>query len=169
VFENHYKLHVAIARYCGPYKLSIHSGSDKFKIYPIAGRLSGDLLHVKTAGTSYLEALRVICRTDVPLFREIVAFCRRRYDTDKATYHVSARLDQVPERIDDKNLEQWYLENPAGRQILHVTFGSVLTASKGRDGIAFKERILENLSKNDALYREVLHKHLGKHLQFLSA
>ncbi|HDY76194.1 MAG TPA: hypothetical protein ENH49_06685, partial [Candidatus Marinimicrobia bacterium] len=74
-FEEQYRQHIAIAKYCGPYKLSIHSGSDKFSIYPIIGRLSGELLHVKTAGTSYLEALRVICRTDKKLFREIIEFC----------------------------------------------------------------------------------------------
>src|SRR5438132_186439 len=42
--------HVAVARFCGPYKISVHSGSDKFAIYPILGRVCGDLLHVKTAG-----------------------------------------------------------------------------------------------------------------------
>jgi hypothetical protein len=96
-FEEQYRQHVAIAKYCGPYKLSIHSGSDKFSIYPIIGRLSGELLHVKTAGTSYLEALRVICRTNKTLFREIAEFCRNRFDTEKQSYHVSATLNQVPD------------------------------------------------------------------------
>jgi hypothetical protein len=44
-------------------KLSVHSGSDKFSIYPIVGRETKGLLHVKTAGTNYLEALRVVART----------------------------------------------------------------------------------------------------------
>lgn len=166
-FEAHYKQHVAIARTCGPYKLSIHSGSDKFSIYPIAGRLSGEHLHVKTAGTSYLEALRVVCRTDVSLFREIAEFCRARYGKDKATYHVSATLSDVPERIEDGDLEPWYLDNDAGRQILHVTFGSVLVGGTRPSGASFKSAILENLAANTALYREVLHEHLGKHLAML--
>ncbi len=166
-FEEQYRQHVAIARYCGPYKLSIHSGSDKFSIYPIIGRLSGELLHVKTAGTSYLEALRVICRTDRKLFHEIVGFCRRRFETDKQSYHVSAELCQVPERIDDKELEDWYLTNEAGRQILHVTFGSVLVGGQTDQGAPFKDIIIENLIKNDQLYRTVLHKHLGKHINLL--
>ncbi len=166
-FEKSYRRHVAIAKYCGPYKLSVHSGSDKFRIYPIVGRLSGDLLHVKTAGTSYLEALRVVCRTDKKLFREIIAFCRSRYDTDKATYHVSAQLKDVPETLADDKLEEWYLENTSGRQILHVTFGSVLVGGKAPSGAAFKDLIMENLNKNFDLYREVLHRHLGKHLRLL--
>jgi hypothetical protein len=70
-FESTLEQHVAIARHCGPYKISVHSGSDKFAIYPSIGRICGDLLHVKTAGTSYLEALRVAARQSPQLFLEI--------------------------------------------------------------------------------------------------
>jgi len=75
----------AIARHFGPYKLSLHSGSDKFSVYPIAARLAKGLVHLKTAGTSYLEALRTIAALDPAFFRSIYAFARERYDTDKAT------------------------------------------------------------------------------------
>ena len=88
--------HAAIARHFGPYKLSLHSGSDKFSVYPIAARLARGLVHLKTAGTSYLEALRTIAALDPALFRAIYAFARERYDTDKATYHVSAELGRAP-------------------------------------------------------------------------
>ena len=54
-----------------PYKLSLHSGSDKFSVYPIVSELAGDLVHLKTAGTSYLEALRTISVVDPSVFREI--------------------------------------------------------------------------------------------------
>ncbi len=96
VFETDYAGHAAIARHFGPYKLSLHSGSDKFSIYPIANRLSDGLVHLKTAGTSYLEALRTIAALDVDLFREIYIFARDHYDTDKASYHVSAELRRAP-------------------------------------------------------------------------
>ncbi len=167
VFEDHYCQHISIARYCGPYKLSIHSGSDKFSIYPIIGRLSGDLLHVKTAGTSYLEALRVVCRTDKKLFREMADFCRGRYDTDKATYHVSAKLSDIPSNMADSEMEQWFLEHNAGRQVLHVTFGSLLQTGKTNTGRPFKSALLDNLADNAGLYSEALEKHLGKHLSLL--
>ena len=167
LFEEHYRMHAAIARLCGPYKLSIHSGSDKFSIYPIIGRLSGEHLHVKTAGTSYLEALRVVCRTDRALFREFVAFCRTRYEADKASYHVSAALKDVPERICDQDLERWYLENDSGRQILHVTFGALLTLGRSPNGRPFKDALLENLARNAGLYRDALRSHLGRHIKLL--
>ncbi len=56
-FERDFAGHAAIARALGPYKLSLHTGSDKFRIYGIATRLAGGSIHLKTAGTSYLEAL----------------------------------------------------------------------------------------------------------------
>ncbi len=168
-FEKQYAQHVAIAKYCGPYKLSIHSGSDKFSVYPIMGRLSGEYLHVKTAGTSYLEALRVICRTDIPLFREIIGFARSRFEADKKTYHVSAQLSMIPEEITDTELEAVYLDQVPGRQVLHVTFGSTLKGGQDSQGVSFKELIMNNLVENKDLYKEVLAIHLGKHLQLLLA
>jgi hypothetical protein len=168
-FEEHYRLHAALARYCGPYKISIHSGSDKFGIYPVIGRLSGELLHVKTAGTSYLEALRAICRTDKSLFKEIAAFCRDRYETDRASYHVSAKADDLPGNIDDRDLEKRYLDEETGRQIMHVTFGSVLKGGEGSDDAPFRDRIIDNLARNAGLYGEILQKHLGRHLELLLA
>lgn len=166
-FEKQYIQHAAIAKYCGPYKISIHSGSDKFSIYPIIGRISGEHIHVKTAGTSYLEALRVICKTDIKLFREVVTCSRGRFNNDKKTYHISANLNHIPEKVEDRDLEDWYLSNESGRQILHVTFGSVLVGGKSSDGKPFKDLIISNLLKNDQLYREVLQKHLGKHIDLL--
>jgi hypothetical protein len=47
-------------------KLSIHSGSDKFSIYPIMNRLikkHNAGLHVKTAGTTWLEEINVIAES----------------------------------------------------------------------------------------------------------
>src|SRR5580700_7236301 len=61
-FERSLADHTAIARLLGPYKMSLHSGSDKLSIYPSLARATGGLFHVKTAGTSYLEAVRVVAR-----------------------------------------------------------------------------------------------------------
>lgn len=170
-FEASLQQHVAIAKECGPYKISIHSGSDKFSIYPIIGRVCGDLLHVKTAGTSYLEALRVVARTNQPLFREIVDYSGGRFSEDKASYHISVGDDDIPHlvRAADEDLERTFLDEDKGRQVLHVTFGSVLTKGRCADGRPFKEAIREILSDNTDLHVEVLEKHLGRHLKALRA
>jgi hypothetical protein len=167
-FEARLKDHVEIARHYGPYKISLHSGSDKFDVYPIAARVTGGLCHLKTAGTSYLEALRVVARHDAPMFREIIRFCRDRFDTDKATYHISATLGKVPAdtSLSDGDLERLYLDEDDGRQILHVTFGSVLTAREGGRFI-FRERVLSLLNREAGTYVEVLKKHIGRHIRGL--
>jgi hypothetical protein len=168
--------HAAIAEALGPYKLSLHSGSDKLSIYPSFARITRGRFHVKTAGTSYLEALRVAARHDQKLFRRIIDFSRSRYETDKATYHVSATLENTPppsDITDARKLESIYLElwsdvapgkgfTAPGRQILHCTFGSVLTdATLGHE-------LRELLTSNQSTYTEVLADHFARHLQALA-
>lgn len=168
--------HAAIAGRLGPYKLSLHSGSDKLSMYPLLARATNGQFHVKTAGTSYLEALRVAAIEDPALFREICEFSCGRYDVDRATYHVHATLDTVPSPAntpEDTRLQDLYLERwpnvpagkgftEAGRQILHCTFGSVLTDPK------FGPALRTCLVENQGTYTEVLAEHFGKHLEALS-
>jgi hypothetical protein len=168
LFERSLTQHAAIAERCGPYKLGVHSGSDKFGIYPSIGRICNGRFHVKTAGTSYLEALRVVCRADKTFFRSIIGLARKRFETDRATYHLSTELDLVPgaKELKDGDLEKIYLDQDHGRQILHVTFGSVLT--QGVEGSAlFRTGIRSILNQHRQLHEKVLRKHLGKHLTLL--
>ena len=127
VFAASFAQHAAVARAFGPYKLSLHSGSDKFSIYPIASRLAGDHVHLKTAGTSYLEALRAAARVAPDVFRRIVDLAVERYPADRASYHVSAEIDALTSFLNgpDSSLGT-LLDNFHGREILHVTYGSVL-------------------------------------------
>jgi hypothetical protein len=176
VLEQSLADHAAIADAIGPYKLSLHSGSDKLSMYTPFARATSGRFHVKTAGTSYLEALRVVAIHDEALFREIVDFSRGRYETDRATYHVSATLDDAPEvegatleELVDQYLERWEdvpqgigFTRP-GRQILHCTFGSVLTHPKY--GPAVKNCLDANLDT----YTKVLDEHFGRHLDALRA
>ena len=155
-----------IARELGPYKLGLHSGSDKFSIYPIIARHAGDLLHVKTAGTSYLEALRVVARLDPALFREILAFAVSRYEEDRKSYHVSARISRVPpaESTKDAQLEKLFEQFDA-RQVLHVTYGSVLTAKDESGAPRFRERLLALLKRNPEIYAAAVEKHMERHVR----
>lgn len=170
-FEASLRQHVAISKYCGPYKISVHSGSDKFSVYPILGRLCGPLLHVKTAGTSYLEALRVVARKAPELFLEILQYSLGRFETDRASYHVSARISDVPNPASrsPQEREDIFLNQNAGRQVLHVTFGSVLTGGKTASGRLFKDSVVDLLRDNEALHKEVLAAHLGRHITLLNA
>jgi len=165
-FEQSFAQHAAIARALGPYKLSIHSGSDKFSIYPIAARLAGELIHVKTAGTSYLEALRAIASVDGDLFREILDFACEHYEEDRATYHVSADLAKVPRTAHHKDHElPQFLDQFDAREALHVTYGSVLNAKRDDGSWRFRERFFDALRTHEHVYEHVLERHLGRHVE----
>lgn len=156
-FEIDFARHAAIARHFGTYRLSLHSGSDKFSIYSIAARQTRGLVHLKTAGTSYLEALRVIAQANPELFRQILQLAIDRYETDRATYHVSAMLEKVnqPDQVSDDNLSV-LLDQFDARQVFHVTFGTVLDR--------FGSQLHEVLRANENGYYSVLEKHFKKHL-----
>lgn len=158
-FEESLAQHVAVARAFGPYKLSLHSGSDKFSVYPAAARVAGDLVHLKTAGTSYLEALRTVAALEPDLFRDILAFALERYPTDRATYHVSADPARIPAgaALPDAGLPT-LLDHFDGRQVLHVTFGSVLNNPRLRD------RFFDCLRSNEEAYYQRLESHFDKHI-----
>ena len=157
-FDIELEKHAAVIHAIDGYKLSIHTGSDKFSIYPSIARQAHNLVHVKTAGTSYLEALRVVATVDKSFFRLILDFCRSRYETDRATYHVSGMLEKVPAAADlsDKELIDLF-ERFDARQVLHVTFGSVLDD--------YGTRLKDVLKSNLALYEKYLQAHFKRHLE----
>ncbi len=157
-FRESFARHLAVARAFGPYKLSLHSGSDKFSIYPIAASLAGELIHLKTAGTSYVEALHAIALLDPPLFRRIVAFAIERYPVDRASYHVSADVARVPgvASLQDHELPD-VLNDFHAREILHVTFGSILQDRR------FSEEFFVVLRANEETYYQLLENHFHKH------
>lgn len=162
-FEQDIAGHAAIARRLGPYKLSLHSGSDKFSIYPLVKQAAQGAVHLKTAGTSYLEALRTAAALDLDLFREIYEFARGRYETDRASYHVSASLDRAP-RLDEVPDPPALLDQFDAREILHVTFGSVLTEPLPGGGLRFYDRLMDLLRRHSEAYAENLKKHFTRHL-----
>ena len=174
-FEDDIAGHAAIARQFGPYKLSLHSGSDKFSIYPAAMQQTGGLIHLKTAGTSYLEALRTIAVLDVDLFDEIYAFARGRYETDRASYHVSAELVHapLPQEVANwpRDTHSALLDQFDAREILHVTYGSILTErnSSSDNPLAedwrFYDRIMALLKTNPDAYAANLERHFARHLK----
>ena len=151
-------VHAEIARVFGPYKLSLHSGSDKFSVYPLIVDATRGLVHLKTAGTSYLEALRVIANADAALFKQILDLGHERFEKDRKTYHLSCDLANVPtsKQVSDAQLPD-LLNQTDARQVLHVTFGSALDA--------FKSDIMQVLANKENAHYHDLHTHFVKHLE----
>ena len=165
-FEADFAVHAAIARVLGPYKLSLHSGSDKFSVYPIAMKQTYGLVHLKTAGTSYLEALHTIAQVDPAFFRALYVFARERYETDKVSYHVSAQLARAPKPEDMPDADLPALLNQFdAREIIHVTFGSALTWRNADKSLRFRDRLMSFLRDNPEAYAANLEAHFVKHLK----
>ncbi|MGA3164102.1 MAG: tagaturonate epimerase family protein [Verrucomicrobiota bacterium] len=143
-------------------KLSIHSGSDKFSIYaPIRRALAkfGAGLHIKTAGTTWLEELIGLAEAGgdgLEIAKEIYAYAHEHVDEFCAPYATVIDIDKakLPSvatvngwsskqftdalRHDQKNPGF----NPSFRQLLHVSFK--VAAKKG-------DRYLKALEKHEAV------------------
>jgi len=122
-------------------------------------------VHLKTAGTSWLEALRAVASVSPDLFRAIYAFARGRYDEDKASYHVSADVARapLPGDVDDAGLAA-LLDDFDVREILHVTFGSVLTSRRPDGTPVFADALMSLLRANPEAYAGCLERHFIRHL-----
>jgi hypothetical protein len=153
-FEEDFAAHAAIAEELGPYKLSVHSGSDKLSIYPVIEKHTPELVHIKTSGTSWLEALRIIAEYDRRLFRDILQLAAEGYETNRRSYHLDGKVESLPE-VGDEALPT-LLDDHHARQVVHVVFGPALEAYYDPIYAVLNERIEE--------YRDGLRRHFEKHL-----
>lgn len=166
-FEAEFCAHVAIADHF-KYRISVHSGSDKFSVFPCVGKNSGKRFHLKTSGTSWLEAVRVIAVCDPALFRRMVPFSCEHFHEALQYYHVSADVSRVPnvETLTDEELPT-LLDKVDSRQVLHITYGFLLQA-KNEDGSSrFRDDIYRVLQDNQEYLDDVLSRHIRKHLVYL--
>ncbi len=166
-------IHFAIHEFGLPesLKLSVHSGSDKFSIYPIINRLvkkhdAG--LHVKTAGTTWLEEVIGLAESGgegLELVKEIYSQAHAHFSELIAPYSTVIDIDsgKLP---DPKSVMSWnstqyqdalrHVEsapqyNPSFRQLLHVAFkvaatmGTRFTYALEQNEGAVARNVTENL------------------------
>ena len=167
-FEREFIEHEQIARHFG-YKLSIHSGSDKFAVFGIIGKYTGLNVHVKTAGTNWLEAIHVISLVAPALYRKIHAFALEHFDEARAYYHVGADPSKITplEAVPDEALPD-YFNHVDSRQVLHITYGLVLNAKASDGSYLYRDDIYSTLHQNEKAYRSALQKHIGRHIETLA-
>ena len=161
-FARDFEVHQRIAEHFG-YKLSLHSGSDKFSVFSTVGRVTGGHVHVKTAGTNWLEALAVIAEADPALYRRAHKFALEHRQEAENYYHVSTDVKEIPD-IDlqgDAYLPE-YLRLPASRQTMHIAYGLLLAEDW------FREEFFRVLDEQEEDYYGRLEAHIGKHLRLLS-
>ena len=123
-------------------KLSIHSGSDKFSIYPIMGRLirkHDKGIHIKTAGTTWLEeniGLAVADPAALELAKKIYVNALGRMAELTVPYATVIDVDTTklptPEEVAKWDADTYArtmrhnqedpLYNPSFRQLIHVSY-----------------------------------------------
>ena len=123
-------------------KLSIHSGSDKFSIYPIMGRLIRKWdagIHIKTAGTTWLEEIIGLSVADadaLALAKKIYRQSLGRMEELTVPYAtvIDVHVDELPDpdEVDGWDADRFAralrhnqedpLYNPSMRQLLHVSY-----------------------------------------------
>jgi hypothetical protein len=167
-FREQFYQHAMIAQDFGNYKISIHSGSDKFSVFPMIGEMAKKGLHLKTAGTSWLEAMRLIALINPSLYREMHRFALSIFKEASKLYHVSTDLDRIPkiETLQDQELPS-FLEHEDARQLLHITYGYLLNAKDKNGKDLFRDRFFQTMSKYEEDYWSLLERHIEKHLNSL--
>jgi hypothetical protein len=166
-FEKEIKIHAVIARHF-KYKLSIHSGSDKFTVFPSIGKETKHIFHVKTAGTNWLEAMRVVATADPALYREVHKYAIAAFDEARKYYHVTTDLKKIPDvdKLKDSELPNLFNLNDS-RQLIHITYGLILNKKNDDGSFAFKDRLYKLWREKEEIYSQALLKHIGRHLDLL--
>jgi hypothetical protein len=153
-------------------KLSIHSGSDKFSIYPVMGALIRKYdkgIHVKTAGTTWLEEVIGLAVTNdkktLDLIKAIYAEALARFDELCSPYAtvIDIQKNKLPSL---QEVEHWTGEklantlrhischpdyNPNFRQLIHVgyrvaaEYGAEYTRALERNKEIVGHQVIENI------------------------
>ena len=153
----------------GKYKLSLYSGSEKFSTYKLFCECTQGNFNIKTAGASWLDALRVLAVCAPQLFRDIFGFSLKVFETDRKSYHLTTDTKKIPDikNISDDLLIR-YLDIAESRQILHVAFGSILTFRDKKREYLFRRKLYEQLIKNKDIHYRYVTSNIEKHLDLLN-
>lgn len=158
--QRDFRVHAEIARALGPYKLSLHSGSDKYSTYPLIAEATRGMVHLKTAGTSWAEALRVIAAHDPDLMREVLTLALNSFEANRHSYHLSCDPSRIPAHPTDEAVAR-LLDVVDSRQVLHVGYGAVLAEFGPRLRAVWRDH-------EDELYA-VIGDHFLRHLRPFAA
>ena len=153
--QRDFEVHAEIARALGPYKLSLHSGSDKYSTYPLIAEATKGVVHLKTAGTSWAEALRVIANNDPDLMREVLVLALDSFEANRKSYHLSCDPTKIPTDPTDDEVAR-LMDVIDSRQVLHVGYGAILEE--------FGPRLYQVWNANEEEHYQIIADHFVKHL-----
>jgi hypothetical protein len=148
----------------------VHSGSDKFSIFPAIGRQS-DRFHLKTAGTNWIESLKVVAICEPDLFRKMYKYAYEHLDDVISRYpRFEMNMENVCDidRMANVELVQTFnANNTTTRLFLHLAYYSILRGKDENGNYLFCEDVFRILYRNEELYYNLMSKHIGEHLTAL--
>jgi len=151
-----FEIHAQLAGALGPYKLSLHSGSDKFSTYPLIAEATQGMVHLKTAGTSWAEALRVIANNDPDLMREVLTLALGSFEANRKSYHLSCDPTKIPTDPSDDEVAR-LMDVVDSRQVLHVGYGAILEA--------FGPKMYRVWNEHEEEHYRIIAEHFERHLK----
>jgi len=167
-FRRQFYQHILIAQDYGSYKISIHSGSDKFSLFSDMGGLSEGSLHFKTSGTSWLEAMHLVALRNPPLYREMHRYALSKFKEASRLYPTTTDLTRIPnlQELNDQELFS-LLDQEDSRQLLHITYGFLFHATDGEGKNLFRDPLYHTLTQYEEEYWSLIEKLIEKHLKAL--
>ncbi len=163
-FRRQFYRHVLIAEDYG-YKISVRSESDPSFLFRHLHQLSKGSFHLKTSGTSWLEAMRLIAIVHPLLYREIHSWALSEWARASRPDYVAADPYQIPkpEELSEGELPS-LLDQEDCRQLLHITYGALLNAKNSFGEYLFRERLHQTLTRYEEDYWSMLDAQLEKYL-----
>ncbi len=182
-FEKEFEEDLLVIKYAvkefglpGDLKLSVHTGSDKFSLYPIINKLikkHDTGLHLKTAGTTWLEEVIGLAESEgsgLEMAKEIYLSALDRYDELTVPYDTVLNIDRsklpAKEEISSWNGDQFSTAlrhdqqndsyNPHFRQLIHTAYK--VAAEKGDDFLNELKKNAEIIGKN--VYQNIFERHI---------
>lgn len=149
-----FRLHAALCKELRGYRLSLHSGSDKFSIYELFHEATEGRFHLKTSGTSWLEAIHLIARADPVLFTELYRRCLLHLEESKLAYNVDIAAKQFPP-LPPNDLAA-FLAKPHVRQLFHISYGALLEEA----GDSIRQLLYAHEEEHHRLVTEHIERHL---------
>ncbi len=122
-------------------KLFIPHATGKFSVLPAVIAQWGSSVLLDLGHLGWMEAMRLLARTDAALFRRALVSAQEHFAFDKPKGALSTTEDDIhalPD-VEDSDLERIFLDDARGRQLLHVTARSV-AADLGEPLMAFLQR-----------------------------
>ncbi len=155
--EKSFRIHAAIANSYGGYRLSLHSGSDKFSIYPLFAEATGGRYHVKTSGTTWLQAVKLVAAEDPGFFEEMYQTSLENLSETKKAYHVSIQREDFPATVQGDALA--FFEKPDIMQLCHISYGVLLDK--------YRDRLYDLLRRKETEHYGFVAGNIDRHLKLL--